>query len=69
MSLCELGLDNILEVKMIRDILKDNEILKIFFDELVSMMDKRDVYILTLNEYDEDIGIYDTESDEEEWEL
>ncbi len=66
----DLKMDNIIEVKQIREVLKDKGILLCFFDELITMCERKEV-VLTIediNEFDEDISLDScSDSDEERW--
>jgi len=63
---CELDIENVVEVEMIREILrKHNDILLLFFDEIILNM--KTINVAEINEFSEDINTSSSDSDEEKW--
>ena len=64
---CDLDIENVVEVEMIRDVLrKENDILLLFFDEII--LNCKSVMVAELNEYTEDLCSSSSDEDEEKWE-
>jgi len=64
---CELDIDNVVEVEMIREVLrKENDILLLFFDEII--LNWKKIKVAELNEYTEDICSSSSDEDQEKWE-
>jgi len=68
----EIDLNNIIEVKQIRELLDGKDILLLFFNSLVDMCNKKEVNVKLvlddLNDYDEDImSESDDDDDDELW--
>ena len=62
---CELDIENVVEVEMIREVLKkENDILLLFFDEII--LNWKSINVASLNEYDEDL-VSSSDEDEEKW--
>tara|TARA_R110000851_G_scaffold302354_1_gene459136 strand:- start:469 stop:669 length:201 start_codon:yes stop_codon:yes gene_type:complete len=63
---CELDIENVVEVEMIREILrKHNDILLLFFDEIILNM--KTINVAEINEFSEDINTSSSDEDEEKW--
>ena len=63
---CELDIENVVEVEMIRELLrKHNDILLLFFDEIVS--NYKTINVAEINEFSEDINTSSSDEDEEKW--
>tara|TARA_R110000803_G_scaffold102283_1_gene170337 strand:+ start:7181 stop:7369 length:189 start_codon:yes stop_codon:yes gene_type:complete len=58
--------ENIKEIAIIRDKLKDNNLCLLFFNEMVETCKQLEIKIIELNTYDENINI-DSSDDEERW--
>lgn len=64
---CELDIENVVEVEMIREVLgKENDILLLFFDEII--LNWKSIKVAEINEYKEDICSSSSDEDEENWE-
>tara|TARA_R110002096_G_scaffold12690_7_gene45402 strand:+ start:329 stop:526 length:198 start_codon:yes stop_codon:yes gene_type:complete len=63
---CDLDIENVVEVEMIREVLrKENDILLLFFDEII--LNWKCIKVAELNEYMEDL-CSSSSDDEEKWE-